>query len=778
MRKTSLQFLLWLLTLTLPAAAQWTANPRADLVLGNRETLENSITTASGLAIDSANNKIYVSCQTTHRVLRFDLNAVVASADPLVRAEAVLGQPHFNSTSSGLGPAKMNMPGALAIDKANRLWVADRLNRRILRFDQPWAAGSGADANSVLGQVDLNTANPATNTALNGLAADHLGNLYVSDGFNHSVYRYNNAALKGPGSVPDMVFGQPNLSSKSAGLSASAMTQPWGLAVYNNSSATTLFVADKKNNRVLRFDNAHAATSGVAASGVLGQPDFLTNATGTAMSRFDAPEEVVSFGSSLFVSDKGNGRTLRFPGTSPQLNASAVASLRSTAGLLGGLGSMAFDSNGRLWGTGSSKVCRFDSPAGNGTIEPTASFGTFNNAFQGFRDIVIDPTSGKVFISSQGISAGAVYRFANYNSLTSGQEPEASVCYIQSAATASAGNGLFSPAGMSIDPQGRLWVADSGTAAVYGYPNAANMAAHTAHSHRLGGASGNAANQMTAPQDVFADAQGRVWVADTNNHRVLRFDNAASKPAGANADAVLGQTGFGIAVVPIAPSFFNLHTPRALTGDSNGNLYIADTGHHRVLRYNNAAAKANGASANGVLGQVTSNTGTGALGATGLDAPSGLAVDSNNNLWVSEAGNRRLVRFPGAASLANGASADVLVGQPSYWHNNVYPDYYHVTSPMGITVDPAGRLYVADPEEDRMLRFSPVSLNILTYGFGGSKNFTLSYSSTAGAQYDIEASNDLQSWSWAASQTANNISTAWTAPVSAQTRRFFRVVMK
>jgi sugar lactone lactonase YvrE len=780
MKSTALIFVPFCLMLSLAgsANAQWPANPRADLVLGNRETQENSLVSATAVAIDKVNRKIYVSCGVTHRVLRFDQEAAANSSDPLVRAEAVLGQPDFNGNTSGVGAARMNTPGAMAVDSQGRLWVADRANRRVLRFDSAFSKSSGASADGVLSQPDFNSKgfNQLT-SALNGVAVDAAGNVFVSDATNSAVYRYNNAAVKAAGAPPDAVLGQPNLASKGPGLSATAMNQPWGISVDSTLSGTSLFVVDRNNNRV-RFDNANTAPSGAAASSVLGQPDMVTNAAGTAMSRFDSPEQILSFNGSLYVSDPGNYRTLRFPGSAPAVNASAVGTLRADPNLLGGVSSMSGDAYGRLWGTGAAYVARFDTPGGTGVINRVSTFGNANVKLDGVKDIAIDPASGKVFVSSQAITRGDVFRYSSYAALTSGAQPEASVCAIQSAATAGVGKGVYLPYGLCVDNAGRLWVADATTSAVYRFDNAATMPAYTQHTAKLGGASGNAANQMTMPQDVYADNQGRVWVADTNNHRILRFDNAAAKADGAPANAVLGQTGFGVSTVPASPTWANLQIPRGVTGDAAGNIFVADTGHHRVLRYSNAAAKANGGTANGVLGQTIGTTAVGALGGAGLDGPTGLALDNTGNLWVSEAGNRRVVRFPSAASLPNGFSSDVLVGQPDYWHNNVVTDNYHVTTPAGIAVDPAGRLFVADTEADRVLRFSPVSLKILSSGLNLNKAFSLTYSSTFGALYDIESSPDLQTWSWESTQVGGGNDMTWTTKQAAVGRRFYRVVMQ
>ena len=49
---------------------------------------------------------------------------------------------------------------------------------------------------------------------------------------------------------------------------------------------------------------------------------------------------------------------------------------------------------------------------------------------------------------------------------------------------------------------------------------------------------------MDTPMDVAVDSGGRLWVADANNNRLLRFENAALKTNGADADGVLGQRDF------------------------------------------------------------------------------------------------------------------------------------------------------------------------------------------------------------------------------------------
>ena len=102
------------------------------------------------------------------------------------------------------------------------------------------------------------------------------------------------------------------------------------------------------------------------------------------------------------------------------------------------------------------------------------------------------------------------------------------------------------------------------------------------------------------PTGVFADRNGRLWVADFSNDRVLRFDDAAAKANGGNADGVLGQPDFTIAAPCLRPE--GMYQPWGVGGDPDGRIYVADTWQNRILTFDNAAGLPNGADASGRAG--------------------------------------------------------------------------------------------------------------------------------------------------------------------------------
>ncbi|MGB8215318.1 MAG: hypothetical protein WCE68_17350 [Anaerolineales bacterium] len=271
--------------------------------------------------------------------------------------------------------------------------------------------------------------------------------------------------------------------------------------------------------------------------------------------------------------------------------------------------------------------------------------------------------------------------------------------------------GMDKPYGVAIDPgTHKVFVADfdnnrvlrfasvsaltngSPAEAVFGQPNF-HMRTASASAHSMDG-----------PFNVFVDTGGRLWVADSINHRVLRFDHASSLASGANASAVLGQPNFTSHTPTVTRN--GMKTPFGLFVDTGGRLWVADTQNDRILRYDNAAAKANGADADGVLGQPDFTSNDYATSQNGLNSPAGLAVDANGHLWVADESNRRVLRFDNAASKANGANADGVLGQPDFTSNAFATSINGFQVPVGVAVDNAtGRLFVSDMFNNRILAF-------------------------------------------------------------------------
>jgi sugar lactone lactonase YvrE len=274
------------------------------------------------VAVDLATGKLFVADRDNRRVLRF------SSANKLINgaaAEVVLGQPDFvtrSANTGGISAATMNNPNSVYVDATGTLWVADRDNNRILRFNNASTKLSGANADGVLGQPDFVSSTAGTTAGLMSAPAsvsvDGSGRLWVADRANNRVLRFDNASTKANGSNTDGVLGQSDFVTGTSGLTATTMNAPWGVYI---DVAGRLWVAERNNNRVTRFDNAAGLANGAAANAVLGQPDFVTALSGLTQSQFNGPRGAFMDGlGRLFVGDEGNSRVIVFTNAAAKTN--------------------------------------------------------------------------------------------------------------------------------------------------------------------------------------------------------------------------------------------------------------------------------------------------------------------------------------------------------------------------------------------------------------------------------------------------------------------------
>lgn len=245
---------------------------------------------------------------------------------------------------------------------------------------------------------------------------------------------------------------------------------------------------------------------------------------------------------------------------------------------------------------------------------------------------------------------------------------------------------------------------------------------------------GLAANRFSSPTGIHIANDGILWVADFDNSRVLRFNNASTKVSGANADGVLGQANFTSTGAATTQSRFN--NPVCVFSEDDGTLWVADLNNQRVLRFNNASAKANGANADGVLGKgnfTTSGNNTAQDRTSGI---SGVSVNQNGRLYVSDINNHRIVWWDNAKTLANGANATGQMGQPNFTTNTNGLSSFEFSTPRMVTVTPNNKfLAVSDDDNNRILIFinpGATSGEVVADFVFGQTNFTTGTANSGG----------------------------------------------
>jgi sugar lactone lactonase YvrE len=243
------------------------------------------------------------------------------------------------------------------------------------------------------------------------------------------------------------------------------------------------------------------------------------------------------------------------------------------------------------------------------------------------------------------------------------------------------------------------------------------------------------ATGFNEPEAVVVDpATGKVFVSDAYSDRILRFPSTAAMTNGAAAEAVLGQVDFSGLGNTQPPTAATLIYPGGMAIDASGNLWVADESNMRVLRYANAATIASGAPASEVLGQpdfVSDLPSQSGPTAASMYFPCSVFC-SGTTLWVSDANDDRILRFDNAASKANGAPADAVFGVPNfvYWKslNGTLPTASNsFSTPNQIYVDASDNLWVADVLDNRVLMFPNASfaVNAANGGIGGAATLVL-----------------------------------------------------
>ncbi|MDX2128824.1 MAG: T9SS type A sorting domain-containing protein [Chloroherpetonaceae bacterium] len=649
-------------------------------------------------------------------------------------ANVVLGQGGFTAGSTnGLDGAGFISPSGVAVDSVSgKVFVADAGNHRVLRFTSAAAMMTGSAAEAVFGQPNLfsNTPNngglsASTMSNPSGVAVDGSGNLYVADQNNHRVLRFASAATALTGAAATVALGQPDFVSAIAnngGLSASTMSNPFGVAVDGSGN---LYVADLSNSRVLRFASASTALTGAAATVALGQPNLTSgtaNNGGRSASTMNIPSGVAVDGSgNLYVADRGNNRVLRFASAATALTGAAANVVLGQGVFTAGVANL-------LDGAG------FSAPSG----------------------VAVDPVSGKIFVADAGNHR--VLRFTSAAAMVTGSAAEAAFGQPDLFSNTANNGGLSAstmsiPSGVAVDGSGNLYVADYNNHRVLRFASAATALTGAAAAVALGqpdlvsGTANNgglSASTMNFPYGVAVDGSGNLYVADFSNNRVLRFASAATALTSAAATVALGQPNLTSGTANNGGlSASTMSSPSGVAVDGSGNLYVADRGNNRVLRFASAATALTGAAAAVALGQpdlVSGTANNGGLSASTMRFPHGVAVDGSSNLYVADQNNHRVLRFASASTALTGAAATVALGQPNLTSgtaNNGGRSASTMNGPYGVAVDVSGNLYVADFSNHRVLRFNNItdytgSPSSITPGSFNNVTFTMNGLLSAG----------------------------------------------
>ncbi|MBI2505665.1 MAG: Ig-like domain-containing protein [Candidatus Latescibacteria bacterium] len=481
------------------------------------------------------------------------------------------------------------------------------------------------------------------------------------------------------------------------GLTATAvqLVSPVGVAVDGQGN---LYIADSGHSHVRKVDT-FGIISTVAGNGTTGFSGDGGPATEAQLSNFEGI--AVDGQGNLYIADWGNGRirkvdsegiisTVVGGGTgdsSGDGEPALGAQLLSPSGV-------AVDAQGNIYITEyeGHRIRKVDSAgiistvAGNGTAGFSGDGGPATEAQLGNPEWVAVDGQGNLFIADAGNRRLRKVDSAGIISTVAGSGTEG---FSGDGGPATAAQ-LSYPEWVAVDAQGSLFIADRDNHRLRKVDNAGIIS--TVAGNGTPGFSGDGgpatAAQLNGPFAVAVGVQGNLFLADAGNHRIRKVDNA-----GIISTVAGGSVGDGLPATEA-----QLFLPLVVSVDGQGNFYIADFANHRIRKVDSA----------GIISTVAGN-GTGGFSGDGrtatevqLNLPSGVSVDGQGNLFIADRDNHRIRKVDPFGII----STVVGNGTSGFSGDGGEATQAQLNAPVEVVVDAQGNLFIADRGNHRIRKVS------------------------------------------------------------------------
>ena len=734
-----------------------------------------SLNSPYGVTMDGFGN-VYVADTSNHRIRRVDTNGVITTV-------AGKGTGGYSGDGAAATNASLNNPAGVVLDASGNLYVADRNNSRIRRVGTNGIITTVAGGGSSYGD-----GGPATNASLNqpyGIALSASGSLYIVDCSAHRV-----RAVSTNGIITTVAGkGSPGFSGDGGTATSANLNGPTGAAL---DPMGNLYIADSGNCRI-RIVATNGVITTMAGYGIAGYFGDRVAATSALLNN---PSCVALDGfRNLYIADSGNNRIREVDtngiittvvgvgkaGFSGDGNAATSAGLNLPSGVaLDPAGNLYFAdrSNQRVRKVAGSPSLTLSNAAvtaiGNYTVVISSAWGSITSSVAGLTldgppTIATQPASQTILMGGNAAFQVSVegtppFDFAWYSNGTNLiAEGTSASLDLDQVATSDAGpytvvitnqygsvtSGIAVltvalPPSVVVQPAAPqavlagdkviLTVAAAGTGP-FSYQwrwNGTNLPSNiittVAGSGGLvglgdGGLAINAS--LYSPYDMAFDVFGNMYIADFNNNRVRKVDTNGliasvgtgfSGPGGLAVDAcgnvyvadyfndqirkvatngavstVAGSVGYGFSGDGGAATNARLYKPQAVAVDLTGNLFIADDYNHRIRKVDT----------NGIIMTVAGNGGAGYSGNGGpatnamLHNPSGVTVDPAGNLYIGDWENSRVQKVDASGIISTVAGGGWGGDGGVATNANLY-------APSAVAADALGNLYIADTWHNRI----------------------------------------------------------------------------
>ncbi|MGH3843965.1 MAG: protein kinase domain-containing protein [Pseudonocardiaceae bacterium] len=595
----------------------------------------------------------------THRRTMVGIGAVAAAlvaalvVAVLVVAVLAFGWLPGSGNPSATATRLTGIVSSLAVDPAGGVYLDTAGAPRILKLEPSGTirvvAGTGTEGYS----GDGGPADQAQLDSPQGLAVDSAGNLYVADANAHRVRKIDPA-----GRITTVAGNGTQDSTGDGGPAALAqLYYPTGVAIDRSGN---IYIAEGDRIRKIDQNGRISTVAGTGESGFSGDGGPATKAQ-----LGDPVTVAVDDAGNLYIADRPNLRIRKVD---------AAGTITTVAGN---------GTPGDVGDGGPAIAAELNGPTGVAVDQAGNLYiaDTFNDRIR-----KVDPGGRISTIAGNGIPG-----YSGDGGLATSAQ-------------------LALPLALVIDRDGNIVIADSGNYRVRTVDHHGTITSTAGTGPDYPGDGGPATHaHLRGPYLAHVDKLGRLYIADSDNHRIRRVDPSGTITtiAGTGLPGYSGDGGDAINQ--------KLNRPTSLLLDPAGNLYIADTDNHRVRKVTPE-------------GKITTVAGTGrdsysgdntpAIEAT-LSSPDGLALSGDGSLYIAD-GNYDVIRRVDRAGIITTVAGNRTRGVDG---DGGPATQAQLASPSQIQFDRAGNLYIADELNNRIRRVDPAGI-ITTIAGTGVRDFS------------------------------------------------------
>ncbi len=553
------------------------------------------------------------------------------------------------------------------------------------------------------------TAVLTTLNAPRGVAVDSNGNIYVGDVNNHRVIRIDGATKNS--SIFAGTTGSSGFSGDGAAATSAQLNEPYGVAV---DSSGNVYIADTGNRRIRRVTISTGNISTFAGTGASGNHNaFRTSAT------FSWIYDVAADSSNnLYMADRSNSLVRLLTASTGQVSNFFGPQVGTIS--LGAPEGVGLDSSGNLWvvnqnahrvfkrtsaGVGSHFAGSLVFGPGFGGDGAAATSARMNQP----RDAAAD-SSGNVYIADSGNNrirrvdtSGNISTFAGTGAASSTGDGGA-------ASSAS----LNGPEKLTVDSSDNIYIGETGGNRVRKIDASGIISTIVGLGPTaVGDGAAAASASLNGPSGAAADAAGNIYIADAANNRIRKIDASTGNISTIAGTGTAGNTGDGAAATSAT-----LSNPRGVALDSDGNVYIADTGNNRIRKVTVSS------------GNIAALAGTGTAGFTGdggaatsatLRGPRGVAVDSSGDVYIADSQNERIRKV----TISTGNIETIAgTGTAGSSGDGGLATAAQVNFPHDLTLDAAGNVYICDTFNGLIRKIDVSTGNISTVAGTNTTGFS------------------------------------------------------